>query len=92
MPHIQGIFRQQLQVVPLEEPMSQDHPVRFIDTFMNRMRQRGSCQLEWVRSRETSPQSLVLRTLFYKEDFAERVVTTLFFIQISYNFQSNIFQ
>jgi hypothetical protein len=49
MQHIQGISRHQLQVVSLEETVSQDNPVRFIDIFMNRMRQRGSCQLEWVR-------------------------------------------
>jgi len=31
MQHIQGISRHQLQVVPLEDIISQDNPVRFID-------------------------------------------------------------
>jgi len=37
MQHIKGISHHQLQVVPLEETVSQDHPVRFIDAFVRRM-------------------------------------------------------
>ncbi len=35
MQHIQGISRHQLQVVSLEDTISQDNPVRFIDAFVN---------------------------------------------------------
>jgi transposase len=35
MQHIQGISRNQLQVVSLEDTISQDNPVRFIDAFVN---------------------------------------------------------
>ena len=35
MQHIQGISRQQLQVVSLEDTIGQDNPVRFIDAFVN---------------------------------------------------------
>ena len=35
MQHIQGIFRHQLQVVSLEDTISQDNPVRFIDAFVH---------------------------------------------------------
>ena len=35
MQHIQGISRNQLQVVSLEETISQDNPVRFIDAFVH---------------------------------------------------------
>jgi hypothetical protein len=35
MQHIQGISRQQLQGVPLEDSISQDNPVRFIDAFVH---------------------------------------------------------
>jgi hypothetical protein len=41
MQHIQAISPQQQQVECLEDPISQDHPVRFIDVFVHRMRQRG---------------------------------------------------
>jgi putative N-acetylmannosamine-6-phosphate epimerase len=41
MQHIQGISRHQLQVVSLEDTIYQDNPVRFIDAFVHRMRQRG---------------------------------------------------
>jgi hypothetical protein len=41
MPHIKGISRQQLQVVRLEETVNQDHPVRFIDTFVHRINLEG---------------------------------------------------
>ena len=34
MQHIQGISRYQLQVVSLEDTISQDNPVRFIDAFV----------------------------------------------------------
>jgi transposase len=37
MQHIQGIFRNQLQVSSLEDTISQDNPVRFIDAFVNSM-------------------------------------------------------
>jgi hypothetical protein len=33
MQHIQGISRHQLQVVSLEDTISQDNPVRFIEAF-----------------------------------------------------------
>ena len=35
MQHIQGIARNQLQVSSLEDSISQDNPVRFIDAFVN---------------------------------------------------------
>ena len=35
MQHIQGIARHQLQVSSLEDSISQDNPVRFIDAFVN---------------------------------------------------------
>jgi hypothetical protein len=35
MQHIQGISRQQLQVVSLEDTISQDNPVRFVDAFVH---------------------------------------------------------
>ena len=35
MQHIQGIARNQLQVSSLEDTISQDNPVRFIDAFVN---------------------------------------------------------
>ena len=35
MQHIQGISRHQLQVVSLEDTISQDNPVRFIDVFVH---------------------------------------------------------
>jgi hypothetical protein len=35
MQHIQGISRHQLQVVRLEDSISQDNPVRFIDAFVH---------------------------------------------------------
>ena len=35
MQHIQGIARNQLQVISLEDTISQDNPVRFIDAFVN---------------------------------------------------------
>ena len=35
MQHIQGIARNQLQVSSLEDGISQDNPVRFIDAFVN---------------------------------------------------------
>ena len=35
MQHIQGISRNQLQVVSLEDTISQDNPVRFIDAFVH---------------------------------------------------------
>jgi transposase len=35
MQHIQGIFRNQLQVSSLEDTISADNPVRFIDAFVN---------------------------------------------------------
>jgi hypothetical protein len=35
MQHIQGIARNQLQVSSLENTISQDNPVRFIDAFVN---------------------------------------------------------
>ena len=35
MQHIQGISRNQLQVSSLEDTISQDNPVRFIDAFVN---------------------------------------------------------
>jgi transposase len=35
MQHIQGISRHQLQVVSLEDSISQDNPVRFIDAFVH---------------------------------------------------------
>jgi hypothetical protein len=46
MQHIEGISRQQLQVVRLEDPISQDHPVRFIDAFVH------SIKLERIGFRE----------------------------------------
>ena len=35
MQHITGISRHQLQVVSLEDTISQDNPVRFIDAFVH---------------------------------------------------------
>ena len=35
MQHIQGIARNQMQVSSLEDTISQDNPVRFIDAFVN---------------------------------------------------------
>jgi hypothetical protein len=35
MQHIQGISPHQLQVVSLEDTISQDNPVRFIDAFVH---------------------------------------------------------
>ena len=35
MQHIQGIARNQLQVSSIEDTISQDNPVRFIDAFVN---------------------------------------------------------
>ena len=35
MPHIQGISRNQLQVSSLEDSISADNPVRFIDGFFH---------------------------------------------------------
>jgi hypothetical protein len=35
MQHIQGISRQQLQVVRLEDPISQDNHVRFSGAFVD---------------------------------------------------------
>lgn len=35
MQHIQGISRNQLRVSSLEDTISQDNPVRFIDAFVN---------------------------------------------------------
>ena len=35
MQHIQGISRHQLQVVSLEDTISQDNPIRFIDAFVH---------------------------------------------------------
>ena len=35
MQHIQGISRRQLQVVSLEDTISPDNPVRFIDAFVH---------------------------------------------------------
>ena len=35
MQHIQGISRNQLQVSSLEDTISADNPVRFIDAFVN---------------------------------------------------------
>ena len=35
MQYIQGIQRNQLQVVSLEDTINQDNPVRFIDAFVN---------------------------------------------------------
>jgi transposase len=46
MQHIQGISRQQLQVVSLEDTISQDNPVRFIDAFVH------SINLERIGFRE----------------------------------------
>jgi ribonucleotide reductase beta subunit family protein with ferritin-like domain len=46
MQHIQGISRNQLQVVSLEETISQDNPVRFIDAFVH------SIHLERIGFRE----------------------------------------
>ena len=43
MQHIQGIARNQLQVSSLEDSISQDNPVRFIDAFVN------SIDLEKIR-------------------------------------------
>ena len=46
MQHIQGISRHQLQIVSLEETVSQDNPVRFIDAFVH------SIHLERIGFRE----------------------------------------
>jgi transposase len=46
MQHIQGISRHQLQVVSLEDSISQDNPVRFIDAFVH------SIHLERIGFRE----------------------------------------
>jgi hypothetical protein len=46
MPHIKGSSRQQLQVVRLEETVSQDNEVRFIDAFVH------SIKLERIGFRE----------------------------------------
>ena len=35
MQHIQGISRHQLQLSSLEDTISQDNPVRFIDAFVH---------------------------------------------------------
>ena len=35
MQHIQGISRNQLQIVSLEDKITPDNPVRFIDAFVN---------------------------------------------------------
>ncbi|MEM0543960.1 transposase, partial [Flavobacterium sp. j3] len=35
MQHISGISRHQLQVSSLEDTISQDNPIRFIDAFVN---------------------------------------------------------
>jgi hypothetical protein len=35
MQHIQGISRNQLQVSSLEDTISADNPIRFIDAFVN---------------------------------------------------------
>ena len=35
MQHIQGISRHQLQISSLEDTISQDNPVRFIDAFVS---------------------------------------------------------
>lgn len=35
MQHISGISRHQLQVVSIEDTISQDNPVRFIDAFVH---------------------------------------------------------
>jgi hypothetical protein len=37
MQHIQGISGHQLQVVSLEDTISQDNPVRFIDGFVHKI-------------------------------------------------------
>jgi hypothetical protein len=34
MQHIQGISRQQLQIISLEDKITQDNPVRFIEAFV----------------------------------------------------------
>jgi transposase len=46
MQHIQGISRHQLQVVSLEDTISQDNPIRFIDAFVH------SINLERIGFRE----------------------------------------
>ncbi len=35
MQHIQGISRHQLQMISLEDKITSDNPVRFIDVFVN---------------------------------------------------------
>jgi hypothetical protein len=37
MQHIQGISRHQRQVVCLEDSISQDHPIRFIDAVVHKL-------------------------------------------------------
>ena len=46
MQHIQGISRQQLQVVSLEDSISQDNSVLFVDAFVH------SIHLERIGFRE----------------------------------------
>ena len=72
MQNIQGIARNQLQVISLEDTISQDNPVRFIDAFVN------SIDLEKIGF---TPR--VLKTIFL--DLKNSFVSTPSFTTLNYN-------
>jgi hypothetical protein len=55
MQHIQGIYSQQLKVGSLEDTISQDNPVQFIDAFVHSInlerigfRESGNFTAQWL--------------------------------------------
>jgi len=72
MQHIQGIARNQLQVSSLEDSISQDNPVRFIDAFVN------SIDLEKIGF---TPR--VLKTILFNPSYFPKTRKELGFYKIS---------